>query len=238
MRGLRRIEPAFGERIAAANAPHSADGAAEGAVFLHRQNEVVAASRLKAAPVSDQRADGVLIYPHHADEQRDGKMLHNGADPAESVHQRFSASFRATRFPRRGNDTSKSASTGSTPWRGRTTKSMPTGRLSRESRNASRKSRFQRLLLTAPPTFLDTESPRRGNGKPLEQPKTTNRPSEAAQRRPNARWNSLAWRIRYSARKRCSAIASTAVHGCRTPSQPNTDCYTARGLACHILFNR
>lgn len=64
----RRVEAAGIERMAATDPPEPLKGSSDGPVFLHRLNEVMAAGRMKAALLPEDRTQKDLIESDHANE--------------------------------------------------------------------------------------------------------------------------------------------------------------------------
>lgn len=166
----RRIEASAVPWIAATDAPDPFCSPANGSVFVDRLNEVVAASRPKAALIAEDRAQKYLVQPHRRYQYPSGQADQHLPDES---HDDRSSSRLATRAARRGSDRRTSSKFASAPRFGRTTRSMPVGSISRCVRKASRISRFQRLRATALPTRRETDRPKREIDSPLVHPWTT-----------------------------------------------------------------
>ncbi len=69
-------------RVAPADSEYALGGTADGTVFLHRLDEVVAAGWLKAAVLSQQRANAQLIKPDSRNQELAGKS----PDQAGEIH--------------------------------------------------------------------------------------------------------------------------------------------------------
>lgn len=165
------VMPSRVERIAPTDSPNAEYGSLDCAVLLDGQYEILTARGRESAVAPQQRPQEDLITAHRRNQQP-ARQTHDCSP--EGFHFLFClAILSANRLASLGNAPETSLKSGSAPRRGRTTRSYPAGSLTRDLRNASRISRFQRLRTTAGPTLRDTDKPSRVCGKPFMQARTT-----------------------------------------------------------------
>src|SRR5262245_30230895 len=74
--GLRRIVAPGMERMALQSSPHAPQAPGDDAIFLHSQNEVLAARRMKPALTAENRTEEFLIPAHHSDDAAGWQFAH------------------------------------------------------------------------------------------------------------------------------------------------------------------
>src|SRR5947209_8164776 len=131
--------------MAPTDAADSFPSAADRAVLLYRQDEVLTATGIVAANLRQQWTQADLVEAHKENQQQHQELTQPLDELDHHGDSASRASFRATCFTSRGNERWSSSSVGSSDERGISTRSTPTGISCRASRNASRYSRRSRL---------------------------------------------------------------------------------------------
>src|SRR4051794_41470640 len=161
------------EGVAAQQAPAGQDDAAQYAVPRDRLYGVARARRLVLAAARQRRRDEPLVEADGAQDGAAGERAHRAGVAASAFS---SSSSSARRMPARPSCSASSRAGG----RATTTTSWPDGTSGAAASKASRTRRLTRFRGTAPPTFRDTDSPRRG--RPSSRGGVASAPRAAASR--------------------------------------------------------
>ena len=169
-RASRRIVSPCVPRVTSTKAPEALPGAADGAVLVDCEDEILAATGVITADCGKYGTQHSLVkaYGKYHGEDCNRTQGRNVRIHHERPVSR--ARLRATLLTSRGSPCFNSSNGGSTGDRGIKTRSMPTGISWRVRRNASRYRRRSRLRRFAGPILPETESPNRKCGKPFSQP--------------------------------------------------------------------